>query len=265
MRAGQTDSAGKVAFVAGGYGGIGEAVAHALARRGATVVIAGRDAAKAQALAGDVARTRRQGSDVALDARDVASIRDAVAAAAARHGGIDFLVNCAGTQQIEPLVDVTEEAFDRVLDVNLKAAMFLAQAVARVQIAAGRGGRHVHLLSVRAQLGMRDRGYSAYCSSKGGLVQLVKQHAVELARHGINVNGVAPTVVRTPMASDWLERSRKSTAADRAHSAGTHRRGRRRQRTGAVLPGRRRRRSSPGRFSTSTAASRRVSQRAQIS
>jgi len=93
---------------------------------------------------------------------------------------------------------------DRVLDTNLKAAMFLAQAVARAQIAAARGGRHVHLLSVRAQLGMRDRGYSAYCSSKGGLVQLVKQHAVELARHGINVNGVAPTVVRTPMANDWL-------------------------------------------------------------
>jgi gluconate 5-dehydrogenase len=196
--------AGKVAFVAGGYGGIGEAVAHALAQRGATVVIAGRDAAKTQALAATLRESGGQASDVVLDARDIASIRDAVAAAAARHGGIDFLVNCAGTQQIEPLVDVTEEAFDRVLDVNLKAAMFLAQAVARKQIAAARGGRHVHLLSVRAQLGMRDRGYSAYCSSKGGLVQLVKQHAVELARHGITVNGVAPTVVRTPMGADWL-------------------------------------------------------------
>jgi gluconate 5-dehydrogenase len=131
-------------------------------------------------------------------------MRSAVADVARQHGTIDFLVNTAGTQQIEPLVDVTEEAFDRVLDVNLKASMFVAQAVARVQIAAGRGGRHVHLLSVRAQLGMRDRGYSAYCSSKGGLALLVKQHAVELARHGINVNGVAPTVVRTRMASDWL-------------------------------------------------------------
>jgi len=72
-----------------------------------------------------------------------------------------------------------------------------------VQIAAGTGGRHVHLLSVRAALGMRDRGYSSYCSSKGGLALLVRQHAVELARAGINVNGVAPTVVRTRMASDW--------------------------------------------------------------
>lgn len=196
---------GKVAFVAGGYGGIGEACAHALARKGATVVVAGRDAAKARALADSLGSSPGGASSVTFDARDVASIRAAVADAAARHGAIDFLVNCAGTQQIEPLVDVTEDAFDRVLDVNLKAAMFLAQAVARVQIAAGRGGRHVHLLSVRAQLGMRDRGYSAYCSSKGGLVLLVRQHAVELARHGINVNGVAPTVVRTRMASDWSD------------------------------------------------------------
>lgn len=191
---------GKVALVAGGYGGIGEACAHALARQGATVVVAGRDADKARALAAMLA-----GDSVGFDARDVASIRAAVAVAAERHGGIDFLVNCMGTQQIEPLVDVTEDAFDRVVDVNLKAAMFVAQAVARVQIAAGRGGRHVHLLSVRAQLGMRDRGYSSYCGSKGGLALLVKQHAVELARHGINVNGVAPTVVRTRMASDWTK------------------------------------------------------------
>jgi NAD(P)-dependent dehydrogenase (short-subunit alcohol dehydrogenase family) len=63
----------------------------------------------------------------------------------------------------------------------------------------------VHLLSVRSQLGLRGRGYSAYCSSKGGLVMLIKQHAMELAPHGITVNGVAPTVVRTEMARHWLE------------------------------------------------------------
>ena len=193
---------GKVALVAGGYGGIGEACARVLAEQGATVVVGGRDLGKAQAAAhalhGDAAA-------IAFDMRDVASIRAAVDAAASSHGGIDFLVNCAGTQEIQPLTDVTEEAFDRIVDVNLKGAMFLAQAVARVQIANARGGRHVHLLSVRAMLGMRDRGYSSYCSSKGGLAMLVRQHAVELARHGINVNGVAPTVVRTRMASDWSD------------------------------------------------------------
>jgi NAD(P)-dependent dehydrogenase (short-subunit alcohol dehydrogenase family) len=192
---------GSVALVAGGYGGIGEACAKALAKQGATTVIAGRDAGKAAAVAR--ALESEVASSVVFEARDVASIRAAVAEVASRHGRIDFLVNCLGTQQIEPMVDVTEEAFDRVVDVNLKAAMFLGQAVARVQIAAGTGGRHVHLLSVRAVLGMRDRGYSSYCSSKGGLALLVRQHAVELARAGINVNGVAPTVVRTRMASDW--------------------------------------------------------------
>jgi NAD(P)-dependent dehydrogenase (short-subunit alcohol dehydrogenase family) len=199
-----TGFAGKVAFVAGGYGGIGEACARALVEQGVTVVVGGRDAGKAEAAASAL-RERGNASAAAFDMRDVAGMRNAVEAAAQRHGGIDFLVNCAGTQQIQPLTDVTEEAFDRIVDVNLKGAMFLAQAVARVQIAAGRGGRHVHLLSVRAMLGMRDRGYSSYCSSKGGLAMLVRQHAVELARHGINVNGVAPTVVRTRMASDWSD------------------------------------------------------------
>lgn len=194
---------GRVAFVAGGYGGIGEDIARALGARGATVVVGGRDLGKARELADAIVADGGQASAVAFDARDVPSIRAAVGEAAARHGTIDLFVNAAGTQQIEPLVDVTEDAWDRVVDVNLKASMFLAQAVARVQVAAGRGGRHVHILSVRAQLGMRDRGYSSYCASKGGLVLLVKQHAVELARHGINVNGVAPTVVQTRMASDW--------------------------------------------------------------
>ena len=193
---------GRIALVAGGYGGIGEACARALAEQGATVVVAGRDADKAKAAANSLPGGA---TSVAFDMRDVASMRHAVDEAARRHGGIDFLVNCAGTQEIQPLTEVTEEAFDRIVDVNLKGAMFLAQAVARAQIAAGRGGRHVHLLSVRAILGMRDRGYSSYCSSKGGLALLVKQHAVELARHGINVNGVAPTVVRTRMASDWSD------------------------------------------------------------
>jgi len=195
---------GKVAFVAGGYGGIGEACAKALAEEGATVVVAGRDAGKAAALA-NALRGGTPASSVAFDARDVSSIRAAVTDAASRHGRLDFLVNSVGTQKIEPMVDVTEEAFDSVLDVNLKAAMFLAQAVARVQIETQTGGRHVHILSVRAQLGVRDRGYSSYCSSKGGLALLVRQHAVELCGHGINVNGVAPTVVRTPMASNWSD------------------------------------------------------------
>src|SRR4029079_12013727 len=118
-------------------------------------------------------------------------------------GALDLLVNCIGIQREERLADVTEAAFDEVVQVNLKAAMFLAQSAARPQVAAvaaGRApGRQVHLLSVRSQLGMRDRGYSAYCTTKGALVMLVLQRAMELAPERITVNGVAPTFVHTEL------------------------------------------------------------------
>jgi gluconate 5-dehydrogenase len=132
-------------------------------------------------------------------------IRDAVTQVVDQMGGLDILVNCVGIQLEEPLLEVTEAAFDSVYSVNLKAAMFLGQAVARYQVANGSGGRHVHLLSVRSRLGLRGRGYSSYVASKGGLATLICQHAVELAPHGITVNGVAPTFVRTEMARPYLE------------------------------------------------------------
>ncbi len=195
---------GRVAFIAGGYGAIGSAIARALAQRGATVIVAGRDEAKAAALASTLVSEGGSAHPLVFDAKSAGSIRAAVETAAGLHGVPDILVNSLGVQHEQPLLEVTEEAFDEILDVNLKAAMFLAQAVARVQIAGGHGGRHVHQLSVRAQLGLRGRGHSAYCASKGGLALLVKQHAMELAPHGINVNGVAPTVVRTALAGRWL-------------------------------------------------------------
>jgi gluconate 5-dehydrogenase len=184
---------GKVAFVPGGYGGLGSAICHGLAAEGAKVIVAGRDLGKATALAGKL-----RGAALALDVRSVGAIRESVASLPR----VDIFVNCAGVQREEKLENVTEEAWDEVVGTNLKAAMFLAQAVARRQ---KRGGKQVHLLSVRAQLGLRGRGYSAYCSAKGGLAMLVRQHACELAPRGICVNGVAPTVVRTRMGAHWLK------------------------------------------------------------
>jgi NAD(P)-dependent dehydrogenase (short-subunit alcohol dehydrogenase family) len=184
----------KTAFVPGGYGGIGAAISKGLAQAGARVVIAGRSEAKAKALA---RRIGRGAAGVALDVEDVADIRRTVDAI----GRLDILVNCVGIQREQALEDVTEEAFDLVYRTNLKAAMFLAQACARRQ---KRGGKQVHLLSVRAQLGLPGRGYSAYCSTKGGLAMLIRQHASELGKRGICVNGVAPTVVRTQMGAHWL-------------------------------------------------------------
>ncbi|MBB6561848.1 gluconate 5-dehydrogenase [Acidovorax soli] len=199
------DLAGKVAYVPGGYGGIGEAIAWALALAGAKVAVSGRDAARAQALAAELQAAGHEALGLAMDAHSVPSIRDSADAVAAHFGQLDILANCVGMQREEALLEVTEEAFDEVMQVNLKSAMFLAQAVARHQIAGGRGGAQVHLSSVRSQLGLRGRGYSAYCASKGALTLLIRQHASELAPHGITVNGIAPTVVRTEMARHWLE------------------------------------------------------------
>ena len=199
------DMRDKVAFLPGGYGGIGEAVAWALALAGAHVTVAGRNAEKAHALADALIAHGLAADGVAIDVECVASIHRAVRGVADRHRRIDVLVNCVGIQREEPLLEVTEDAYDEVYRVNLKAAMFLAQAVARHQVAAGKGGRQVHLLSVRSRLGLRDRGYSAYCSTKGGMVMLIRQHAMELAREGITVNGVAPTFVHTEMIRHVME------------------------------------------------------------
>jgi NAD(P)-dependent dehydrogenase (short-subunit alcohol dehydrogenase family) len=200
------DLSGQVALVPGGTGGLGEAIAWGLANAGASVVVAGRDATKCGDLAAAITGAGKRASATAFEATDVGATRRAVDQVARDLGRIDILVNCIGIQIEQPLTEVTEEAFDRVYETNLKAAMFLAQAVARHQIAARRGGRQVHLLSVRAQLGLRHRGYSAYASTKGGLVMLVKQHALELAPHGITVNGVAPTFVYTEMIRHVMER-----------------------------------------------------------
>ena len=184
---------GKIAFVPGGYGGLGAAICRGLAAEGAKVILAGRAEGKAASLA-----RRIRATALTMDVRDPADIESSLA----EIKRIDILVNCAGVQREEALESVTEDAWDEVLGTNLKAAMFLAQAVAKRQ---RRGGKQVHLLSVRAQLGLRGRGYSAYCAAKGGLAMLVRQHACELAPRGICVNGVAPTVVRTRMGAHWLK------------------------------------------------------------
>lgn len=197
------DLRGRRAFVAGGYGGIGSAVARGLVAAGAAIAVAGRNGEKSKALARALAQEGQTAYGVPMDACDVSAIRDAVDEAAQSLGGIDILVNCIGFNQEQRIDEVTEAMFDHMYRGNLRAAMFLAQAVSRHQIRGGGGGAQIHLLSVRAQLGMRGYGYSAYCANKGGLVMLVKQHAVELAQHRITVNGIAPTVVQTGMASEW--------------------------------------------------------------
>ena len=194
------DLKGRKVLVPGGYGGIGEAVAQGLCEAGAHVVVAGRSEAKAAALAQRLSKAGHTAHGIALDGEDVDGIALGVDRAAALLGGLDILVNCIGKNREQRLAEVTPETFDEIYRTNLRSAMFLAQAAARHQ---REGGKQVHMLSVRSQLGMRGFGYSAYCATKGALVMLVKQHALELAPRGINVNGIAPTVVLTDAAEKW--------------------------------------------------------------
>jgi NAD(P)-dependent dehydrogenase (short-subunit alcohol dehydrogenase family) len=196
---------GKVAYVPGGTGGLGQAVVRDLAKSGARVVVGDMDGARVSALVDALRAAGHEARGVTLDARSVAEINGSVDGVCDYYGRCDILINCVGIHREALILDMTEEIFDSVLSVNLRAGMFLGQAVAKRQVAAKSGGKQVHLLSVRSQLALRGKGYSAYTASKGGLLMIVKQHAVELAPHGINVNGVAPTFVYTEMAQHALQ------------------------------------------------------------
>lgn len=201
------DIDGMRVFLPGGYGALGEAIAWGVAQRGAKVAIAGPSGEKAEVLAGNIRAAGYIAEGLLLDARDTTAIAEVTDTVVDRFGGIDVLVNCVGIQREQPLLEVTPDAFDLMYETNLKSAMFLAQSVARHQIAAKNGGRQIHLLSVRSHLALRGRGYSAYCATKGGLAMLVKQHAMELAPHNITVNGVAPTFIRSDRIRPHLERA----------------------------------------------------------
>lgn len=198
------DMRGKVVFAAGAGGAIGSEMARVLAHYGARIAVAGASLESCQQVAGELGTGGVEAVALAFDVREEASIHAAVAEAEARLGPVDVLVNAVGTHIEQPAQDLEAEAWDTVLDVNLRGAFLLSQAVAVSQIARGSGGSHIHVTSVRSGLGIR-RGYAAYCASKGGLAVLIKQLATEWARYGIRVNGIAPTFTRTPLVKDYLE------------------------------------------------------------
>lgn len=202
------DVCGQNVFIPGGYGALGEAIAWGFARAGARVAIAGPDAEKAKALAAHIEAAGAMACGLGLNARDTDEIASVTNQVIDLLGGIDTLINCVGINREQRLGDVTLETFDEMYETNMRSAMFLAQEVSRHQIDAGNGGRHIHLASVRSQLALRARGYSAYCATKGALVMLVKQHAMELAPYGITVNGVAPTFIQSDRIRPHLEREK---------------------------------------------------------
>lgn len=195
---------GKVALVTGGYGGIGQAVCRALADSGALVAVTGHDASRAAAFAEVLTKDGFSAWSTGFEATSVADTRRMADEVAAYFGRLDILVNCIGLNREEKAENVTEEMFDYVYQVNLKSAMFQAQAVACHMMRRGTGGSQVHLGSVRSLLALRGRGYAAYCAAKGGLITMCKQLAAEWAPHRITVNVVAPTFIRTEQVGAML-------------------------------------------------------------
>lgn len=195
---------GKVALITGGYSGIGAAVSLGLEEMGARIAVAGIEGAQAAHFAESL---RSQGPDAyaaTFDVTSTAETRRMVDGVVERFGRLDILVNCVGVNREQRADDVTEDVFDNVVAVNLRGAMFQAQAAARHMIRQESGGKQVHIGSVRTLLALRGRGYAAYCATKGGLAMLCKQLAAEWAPHRINVNVVAPTFVNTEMSARML-------------------------------------------------------------
>jgi NAD(P)-dependent dehydrogenase (short-subunit alcohol dehydrogenase family) len=190
---------GKRALVTGGGRGIGLAAASALAQAGAHVTLAARTKTEIEAAA-EAIRARGNACDaLPLDVTDVRAVRVAVAST----DPFDVLVNNAGTNRPAPFVDVTVEDFDFVMGLNVRAAFFVAQAVARQLIKHRRAGSIINVSSQMGHVGAARR--TVYCSSKHAMEGFTKAMAIELAPHHIRVNSLGPTFLETPMTRPFFE------------------------------------------------------------
>jgi NAD(P)-dependent dehydrogenase (short-subunit alcohol dehydrogenase family) len=192
------DSSGRVAIVTGSDSGIGKATAVALAEQGHDVGITWHaDAEGAEAAAQGVRALGRRAEIRQLDLTALPQAADVVDELAEALGGVDVLVNNAGTGHSTPVLDLDYGTWREVLATDLDGAFLCLQRAARRMVAAGRGGRIVNITSVHEH--QPRVGSAAYCAAKGGLGLLTRVAAIELAEHGITVNAVAPGEIATPM------------------------------------------------------------------
>jgi NAD(P)-dependent dehydrogenase (short-subunit alcohol dehydrogenase family) len=197
---------GRVAMVTGGGGGLGSALAEALAGAGARVAVVGRTESTLEAVVERVAAAGGEGLAVIADATDEDAAEAAVTRAVERFGPVDILVNAVGGgagKALHPAESYPRDAWDWIMELNLRSTIVATQPVVRQMIEHGRHGAILNISSVRANLGI-NAGYSAYVAAKGAISSLTRQWATEWARHGIRVNAIMPTFVDTPQVASLL-------------------------------------------------------------
>ena len=197
---------GRVALVSGGGGAIGSAIAAAFAASGARVAVAGRSR---DVLDEAVQRVQAAGSEGIAITADATVEEDAdrmVLETIDLFGRLDIVVNAIGGgagKELHPAETYPREAWDWIMELNVRSTILPTQAAVRSMIEAGHGGAVLNLSSVRANLGI-DAGYSAYVAAKGAISSLTRQWATEWARHDIRVNAIMPTFVDTPQVASLL-------------------------------------------------------------
>jgi NAD(P)-dependent dehydrogenase (short-subunit alcohol dehydrogenase family) len=190
---------GKRALITGAGRGIGAAGAVAFAQAGAAVTLCARTGSEVEALAAEINAAGFAADAFSLDVTDLETVRREIA----QRGPFDILLNNAGANRIRDITEVSEEDYDAVLGLNLKAALFVAQAVAKGLLAANRPGSIINVSSQMGHLG--GAGRSLYSASKFGLEGLTKCMAIDLAPHGIRVNTICPTFIETALTRPILD------------------------------------------------------------
>ncbi|WP_213736864.1 SDR family oxidoreductase [Bradyrhizobium sp. dw_411] len=190
---------GKRALVTGAGRGIGLGCAAALAEAGAHVVLAARTESEIETAAAAIRRAGGSADPCVLDVQDVAAVRRVVS----DHGPFDAFVNNAGGSRHQPFLEVEEKAFDDVVALNLRAAFFAGQIVARSMVDAGKGGSIVNISSQMGHVG--GPGRSVYCATKFAMEGWTKAAAIELGLHRIRINTLCPTFIDTPMTRPFFD------------------------------------------------------------
>jgi len=195
------DVKGKVAVVTGSSKGIGFGMAQGLAYYGADLVIMSRNIDEAKAAAEEVKELGGNAIAVKCDVTKKEDVQNLVQVVMDEFGRIDILINNAGMNIRKPLVEYEEEEYDKVINTNLKGIFLMGQAVAKVMMEQ-KSGKIINISSIFGGVAMANQ--AAYASSKGGINQLTKVMAMELAPYNVNVNAIAPAYIKTPMTTGWL-------------------------------------------------------------